>query len=56
MSFSAAWNDGIVESWNTGYKKRKTKSFIKNVESTFFNDARQTLIFCFYPEKYAIKT
>jgi hypothetical protein len=39
-----------VECWNTGYKKRKTKSFLNNVESTLFDDARQTAIFCFYPK------
>jgi len=43
----------MLEYW---YKKRKTKSFINNVESIFFDDARQASIFCFYPEKYSIKT
>jgi hypothetical protein len=38
---------GIVEYWNTGYGKRKITLSIKNVESTFFDDAHQAANFCF---------
>jgi hypothetical protein len=39
-----------VECWNIGYEKRKTDYPTRNVESTVFDDARQTPIFCFYPK------
>jgi hypothetical protein len=45
-----------VECWNIGYEKRKTDYPTTNVESTVFDDARQTSISCFYPNKYSIKT
>jgi hypothetical protein len=51
--WEATWNDGIVECWNTGYKKRKKIYFIKNVVSTFNDDVRKTSIFGFGPRKYA---
>ena len=47
---------GIVECWNTGYEKRKKVYSTKNVVSTFYDDARQTSIFCFCPRKYVIIT
>jgi hypothetical protein len=53
FSCLAVWNDGIVEFWNTGYEKRKKISSTKNVVSTFYDDARQTSIFCFRPRNYA---
>jgi hypothetical protein len=34
------WNDGIVEYWKTGYGKRKKVYSTKNVEATFYDDAR----------------
>jgi hypothetical protein len=40
------WNVGIVEYWNIGYEKRKTPFYSNNVESTSFDDVRQTSIFC----------
>jgi len=40
----------------TGYKKRKKVYSIKNVVSTFYDDARQTSIFHFCPRKYATIT
>ena len=49
----AVWNDGIVECWNTGYKKRKKIYSTKNVVSTFYDDGRQTSIFCFRTRIYA---
>ena len=51
--WEVTWNDGMVECWNTGYKKRKKIYSIKNVVSTFDDDARQTSIFCFRPRNYA---
>jgi len=42
-----------VECWNTGYEKRKKIYSIKNVVSTFYDDAHQASIFCFHPRKYA---
>ncbi len=55
------WNSGMLapvkckkkisRGKNTGYKKRKTKSFLINVESTLLDDARQTSIFCFNPKR-----
>ena len=48
--------NGMMEYWNIGYEKRKTNYSTRNVESTEFDDARQTPIFCFYPNKYSIKT
>ena len=53
LSWYAAWNGGIVECWKTGSEKRKKVYSTKNVVSTFYDDARQTSIFCFYPRKYA---
>ena len=53
LSWYAAWNGGIVECWKTGSEKRKKVYFTKNVESTFYDDAHQTSIFCFCPRKYA---
>jgi hypothetical protein len=50
MGFFVCKPHGMLECWNTGYKKRKTKSFFNNVESTLFDDARQTSIFCLYPK------
>ena len=41
---------------NTGYEKRKKIYSTKNVVFTFYDDARQTSIFCFFPRKYAIIT
>ncbi len=40
-----------MECWNTGYKKRKKIYSTKNVVSTFYDDTRQTSIFCFRPQK-----
>ena len=51
--WEATWNDGIVECWNNGYEKRENIYFIKNAKYTFYNDARQTSIFCFRTRKYA---
>ncbi len=50
FSLEPVWNDGIVECWNIGYEKRKTDYPTRNVESTIFDDAHQTSIFCFYPK------
>jgi hypothetical protein len=47
---------GTVKMMKYWHEKRKTHYLTKNVESTFFNDARQTSIFWFFPVKYAIKT
>ena len=46
----ATWNDGIVECWKTGCKKRKTESFFNNVGTPLFDDVRQISILCFYPK------
>jgi len=40
----------MLERCNNGYEMRKTGYPTKNVESTVFDDARQTSIFCFYPK------
>ena len=56
FSCQAAWNDGIVECWNIGLEKRKMDYPTRNVESTSFDDARQTSIFWFFPQKHSIKT
>jgi hypothetical protein len=44
-----------VECWNIGYEKRKTGYPTRNVETTVFDDARQTSIFCFYPKSIPSK-
>ena len=36
-----------MECWNTGFEQRETNCSTKNLESTFFDDIRQTSIFCF---------
>jgi hypothetical protein len=41
---AAAWNDGIVEFWNTGDKSGKRSILQKNVVSTIYDDACQTPI------------
>jgi hypothetical protein len=38
------------------HEKRKTHYPTKNVEATFFDDARKASIFWFFLVKYAIKT
>ena len=53
LSWYAAWNDGIEECWKIGYKKRKKIYSTKNVLSTFYDDARQTSIFCLSLRKYS---
>jgi len=47
---------GMMEWWNTGYKKRKKIYSTKNVVSTFYDGIRQTSILCFRPRKYAAIT
>jgi hypothetical protein len=39
-----------LECGNIGYEKRKTGYPTRNIESTVFDDARQTSIFCLYPK------
>ncbi len=46
----------MMECWNIGHEKRKTDYPTRNVEATFFDDALQTSIFCFFPPKNSIKT
>jgi hypothetical protein len=50
MSKIRLWRDGMVERWDIGYEKRKTGYPTRNAESTIFDDARRTPIFCFYPK------
>jgi hypothetical protein len=45
----------MVEQWNSGYKKLKNIYSKKNAVSTFYDDARQTSIFCFYPKSIPSK-
>ncbi len=40
----------MMECWNTGYEKRKKIYSTKNVGSNFYDDSRQTSIFCFCPK------
>jgi hypothetical protein len=44
-----------VECWNIGYEKRKMGYPTRNVETTVFDDARQTSIFYFYPKSIPSK-
>lgn len=46
---------GMTEYWNIGHEKWKTDYPTKNVESTFFDDARQVYILWFIPVKYVIE-
>ena len=39
---------------NTGYEKREKIYSIKNVVSTFYDDAHQASIFCFHPENMPV--
>ena len=45
-----------LECWKTGYEKRKMVYSIKNVVSTFYDDASQTSIIRFCPRNYATIT
>jgi len=49
---------GIMEWWNVGKlgMKSKKRSILKNIESAFYDDARQISIFCFRLIKYATIT
>jgi len=54
--FAATFLIRRMECWNTDYEKRKTAYFTKNVEFTFYDEAYQTTIFCFLPNRYSINT
>ena len=44
----ASGSERIVECWNIGHEKRKTDYPTRNVESTFFDDARKHLFSGFF--------